>query len=181
MNERYLGVQIFRFYIRCTRCSSELVFKTDPQHQDYVCERGATRNFEQWRGNDGREETVDERLDRLQAQEERELQSEEQDSMRTLEAKADNAKREMAIADALDSIRMRNALQERVSISTPAAVDKNEDLNRVNEEAAREAFRSATDRVQKRGHDLENLETWKPSVKKKKDYAGLLVIKRSGK
>ncbi|KAK6834969.1 hypothetical protein PG987_009663 [Apiospora arundinis] len=47
--EKYLGIQIFRFYIRCTRCSAEITFKTDPRVNDYVCERGAKRNTEPWR------------------------------------------------------------------------------------------------------------------------------------
>lgn len=45
-NESYLGLLIFRFYIRCPRCVSEITFKTDPENTDYVCENGATRNFQ---------------------------------------------------------------------------------------------------------------------------------------
>jgi len=52
LGEEYLGVKIFRFYQRCTRCSSEFTIKTDPKNSDYVCERGVTRNFEQWRENE---------------------------------------------------------------------------------------------------------------------------------
>nr|CAG4645885.1 EOG090X0G3U [Lynceus sp. MCZ IZ 141354] len=44
-NETYLGVRIYRFYIKCTRCLSEISFKTDPVNTDYVVEAGATRNF----------------------------------------------------------------------------------------------------------------------------------------
>lgn len=29
--ESYYSIPIFRFYIRCTRCSSEITFKTDPK------------------------------------------------------------------------------------------------------------------------------------------------------
>ena len=57
-DEKYLKIQIYRFYIRCTRCSGEITFKTDPKNMDYTCERGAKRNFEPWRGReqDGRGE-----------------------------------------------------------------------------------------------------------------------------
>nr|CAG4651413.1 EOG090X0G3U [Simocephalus serrulatus]SVE94568.1 EOG090X0G3U [Simocephalus serrulatus] len=44
-NENYLGIRIYRFYIKCTRCLSEISFKTDPASTDYVVEAGATRNF----------------------------------------------------------------------------------------------------------------------------------------
>ena len=46
-----MGIKIFRFYIKCTRCSAELTIKTDPRNSDYQCEFGASRNFEPWREN----------------------------------------------------------------------------------------------------------------------------------
>jgi hypothetical protein len=50
--QTYLGIQIFRFYFKCTRCSAEITFKTDPQNSDYTVESGASRNFEPWREQD---------------------------------------------------------------------------------------------------------------------------------
>lgn len=44
-NETYLGIRIYRFYIKCTRCLQEISFKTDPRNTDYEIEAGATRNF----------------------------------------------------------------------------------------------------------------------------------------
>ena len=32
-------------WFQCTRCLSEISFKTDPANTDYVIEAGATRNF----------------------------------------------------------------------------------------------------------------------------------------
>lgn len=106
-NERYLGIQIYRFYIRCTRCSSEITFKTDPKNQDYTCEKGAKRSTEPWRKVEEVDETDEQRLDRLEREEE------ERNAMEELEAKTVDAKREMAVADALDEIRTRNARMER--------------------------------------------------------------------
>src|SRR3989338_5271090 len=37
--EDHLGLKIFRFYVRCVKCSSELTFKTDPKNSDYVTEQ----------------------------------------------------------------------------------------------------------------------------------------------
>ena len=50
--EDYLGIQIFRFYFKCPRCSAELAMKTDPKNSDYIVEAGATRNYEPWRDKD---------------------------------------------------------------------------------------------------------------------------------
>src|SRR5271168_1651757 len=63
--ESYLSIKIYRFYIRCTRCSAEITFKTDPKNMDYTAERGASRNFEPWR-EEKPEETEDERMARLE-------------------------------------------------------------------------------------------------------------------
>jgi hypothetical protein len=149
-DERYLGIQIFRFYIRCTRCSAEITFKTDPKNQDYACERGAKRNTDPWRrgvDDKGREETDEERLDRLEREGMEEDEREERNAMVELEAKTADAKREMAVADALDEIRTRNAriqAAERdgreVDVATRPEDQERERQEREDAEAARRAF-----------------------------------------
>lgn len=47
----YLTIKIWRFYIRCTMCSSEVIFRTDPQHGGYVCEAGAKTLHDPMRDN----------------------------------------------------------------------------------------------------------------------------------
>jgi len=105
--EDYYGIKIFRFYIKCTLCSAEITFKTDPKNTDYTAEHGASRNFEPWR-----EEKVVEEEDRLAR-----LEEEENNPMKALENRTVDAKREMDILDALQDIRARNARNERVGQS----------------------------------------------------------------
>jgi flagellar motility protein MotE (MotC chaperone) len=48
--QMYLNrIKIYRFYIKCTACSNELTFLTDPANSDYKMESGAKRNFEPWK------------------------------------------------------------------------------------------------------------------------------------
>ncbi|KAG7452768.1 DUF572-domain-containing protein [Guyanagaster necrorhizus] len=102
--EDYYGIKIFRFYIKCTLCSAEITFKTDPKNTDYSAEHGASRNFEPWRD----EQAVQEE-DRLAK-----LEEEENNPMKALENRTTDSKREMDILDALQDIRARNARNERV-------------------------------------------------------------------
>ncbi|PVH92140.1 DUF572-domain-containing protein [Periconia macrospinosa] len=140
-DEKYYNITIFRFYIRCTRCSGEITFKTDPKNMDYECEKGAKRNFEPWREAKLNEETEEERLDRLEREEA------ERDAMKELETKVHDAKQEMAISDALDEIRSRNARIERADKEGTRTHVQAEDVDEARKrqeeedaEAARRAF-----------------------------------------
>ncbi|TFK97105.1 hypothetical protein BDV98DRAFT_607882 [Pterulicium gracile] len=110
-DEDYHGIKIFRFYIKCTLCSAEITFKTDPKNTDYLAEHGASRNFEPWREEAAVDE--EERLAKFEA--------EENDPMKVLENRTQDSKREMDILDALQDIRARNARNERVGNSASAA------------------------------------------------------------
>jgi len=146
--ESYLGIKIFRFYIRCIRCNSEITFKTDPKNNDYTAERGASRNFEPWR-EEKPEETEEERIERLEA---------EMNPMKDLEIKQMDSKREMEIMDALDQVRASNArINQAARELNPDEVlklvqrgqgeeDKETEekrLEREDAEAARRAFQGA--------------------------------------
>ncbi|KAG6331188.1 hypothetical protein ID866_7903 [Astraeus odoratus] len=129
--EDYYGIKIFRFYIKCTLCSAEITFKTDPKNTDYAAEHGASRNFEPWR-----EERVVEEEDRLAR-----LEEEENNPMKALENRTIDAKREMDILDALQDIRARNARNDRVGQAvdlvariTAGEVESEEDRQRKLEE-----------------------------------------------
>lgn len=103
IGETYLGIQIFRFYFKCTKCSAEITMKTDPQNSDYTVEAGATRNFEPWRSTD---EAIDDAKKKRDAEE-------MGDAMKVLENRTLDSKREMDILAALDemkSMRARHAV-----------------------------------------------------------------------
>ncbi|KAK7440265.1 Pre-mRNA-splicing factor cwf16 [Stygiomarasmius scandens] len=119
--EDYYGIKIFRFYIKCTLCSAEITFKTDPKNTDYAAEHGASRNFEPWR-----EEQAVEEEDRLAK-----LEEEENNPMKALENRTTDSKREMDILDALQDIRARNARNERVgnSVDLLARIEMEEIAN----------------------------------------------------
>ncbi|KAK7752307.1 Pre-mRNA-splicing factor cwf16 [Diatrype stigma] len=133
----------------CTRCSAEITFKTDPKNQDYVCEKGAKRNTEPWRA--APEETDEQRLDRLEKEEEEESKN----AMAELEAKTVDAKREMAVADALDEIRSRNAVREAAAGHDPSIgstdlqlTSAQEEQDRLDAEAAKQAFQRARNQME---------------------------------
>ncbi|OCK82737.1 DUF572-domain-containing protein [Lepidopterella palustris CBS 459.81] len=200
-DEKYYAIAIYRFYIRCTRCSGEITFKTDPKNMDYACEKGAKRNFEPWREAKLAEETEEERLDRLEREEA------EHDAMADLEVKTMDAKQEMAIADALDEIRSRNARLEKAEKERNVIVEMDildEERKRQEEEdaeAARRAFQarripdSGEEAVEETNSAAGNNEgstssvppaeipcmpvpTFKRQVKTKKDVRSTLGIKK---
>jgi Saf4/Yju2 protein len=202
--EKYYSIPIYRFYIRCTRCSGEITFKTDPKNMDYECERGAKRNTEPWRMNGGgKQESDEERLDRLEREEE------EKNAMQELETKTLDAKREMAVADALDEIRTRNARNERmgkdgveVTVTRESIDEEKQRQEREDEEAARRAFMRRHEAMEEIIEDeLDDAgegssappsappitkeealamppPTFKRVVKRKKDHAAALGIKK---
>ncbi|XP_071721035.1 uncharacterized protein [Rutidosis leptorrhynchoides] len=106
IRETYLGIQIFRFYFKCTNCSAEITMKTDPKNYDYTLELGATRNFEPWCAED----EVGEEQKRKQDAEEM------GDAMKSLENRTHDSKRVMNIFSALDELKSMKSRHARVSV-----------------------------------------------------------------
>ena len=105
--ETYLGLYLFRFYIRCPTCVSELTFKTDPENTDYIMEKGGTRCFQ---------------AHKLAMQEEKRLEKEVEEEeasnpMKALEKRTQESKAEMDVLDALEDIKDQNARSAQVDMA----------------------------------------------------------------
>ncbi|BFG06428.1 splicing factor YJU2 [Drosophila madeirensis] len=107
-NETYLGIRIYRFYIKCTRCLQEISFKTDPQNTDYEIEAGATRNFMALK--------LAEEQARREQQEERE--EEANNPMKMLENRTEQSRNEIEMLESLEELRDLNRRQQTVDYST---------------------------------------------------------------
>jgi len=131
----YLGLRIYRFYIKCTACVSEICFRTDPQSTDYVIEAGATRNFEALR-----------KAEELAEKEENARKEElENNPMKLLEERTAASKNEMEIAESLDELRELNRRTVAIDYDSiiggvNAKFDQERRLRRENEEQKDEEF-----------------------------------------
>merc|ERR1719171_257762 len=133
IGDDYLGIKKYRFYIKCCVCNNEIAFKTDPKNQDYVCESGATRNFESWRQQDEAEEKFEgERKEAAEA-----------NAMSALESKTLDSKIEMDILDALDEIKAYNERHERVDRAELGSAQKPADEMSAKERDEMAAFKRA--------------------------------------
>lgn len=94
----HLGLRIYRFYIKCTACLSEISFRTDPENTDYILEAGATRNFEALSKAEKQAE-----LEKKAYQEEIAL-----NPMKLLEERTEQSKSEMERMEALEELHELN-------------------------------------------------------------------------
>ena len=78
--------------------------RTDPKQHDYICESGASRNYEPWRDIEHAE-----RIMKAKSQLE-----DETDAMKRVERKGFNSKREMEILDALNEVKLLNRRQANI-------------------------------------------------------------------
>jgi len=96
--ETYLGLRIYRFHIRCTKCIRVITFKTDPENTDYTMEHGATRLFDAYK-----------KLAEAQAKEKTDREDEETNNpMKALENRTNDSKREMESLEKLEELRDLN-------------------------------------------------------------------------
>ncbi|XP_071452631.1 splicing factor YJU2 [Hetaerina americana] len=104
----YLGIRIYRFYIKCTRCLQEISFKTDPRNTDYEIEAGATRNFMALK-------LAEEAAQR----EEDEIKEEEASNpMKLLENRTKASKQELELLESLEELKDLNRRQRTIDYDT---------------------------------------------------------------
>ncbi|KAK9126623.1 hypothetical protein Scep_015469 [Stephania cephalantha] len=178
VGDTYLGIQKFRFYFKCTKCSAEITMKTDPQNSDYVVESGATRNFEPWRAED-------EELDK----EKRKREDEEMgDAMKSLENRTSDSKREMDVLAALDEMKSMKSRHATVSVDAMLEVlqrtaeEKEKKLEEEDEALIKLHFHGAR-HVIKRLHDEDDDEDGDSdtnNLQKRRIKVGNSLIKNKG-
>ncbi|KAK2197534.1 Saf4-Yju2 protein [Babesia duncani] len=114
-NEDYLGIEKWRFFAKCPHCGHQIVFKTDPQHGDYLLESGGTRTYDADRDARLASETVQ----NLEDEEAEQLANAER-----LAVKAREAHKEFEDLERLAEIKRRN-LRHREFESKPELVLSN--------------------------------------------------------
>lgn len=104
-DEDYLGLRIFRFYIKCPRCVSEITFKTDPVNTDYTLEGGASRNFE-----------AAKTAEMLAQKAQKEIEEEELNNpMKVLENRTKASRQEMDMLETLQDLKELNSRHARLN------------------------------------------------------------------
>ncbi|XP_034241182.1 splicing factor YJU2 [Thrips palmi] len=113
----YLGIRIYRFYIKCTRCLQEISFKTDPRNTDYEIEAGATRNF------------MALKLAEEQAQREEDERKEEEatNPMKLLENRTQQSKNELELLESLEELKDLNRRQHSVDTLVDTLLNRYDD------------------------------------------------------
>ncbi|KAL3881180.1 hypothetical protein ACJMK2_027644 [Sinanodonta woodiana] len=160
-NEDFLGLRIFRFYIKCPRCVSEIAFKTDLERTDYALEAGATRLFEA------------ERLAQEMAEKERkEKEEDELNPMKLLENRTKASQFEIEQIDALEELKDMNSKKSQIDHEAMIKMHQayEEHLQRLQEEQEENEIRSIfgdkNGEAVKRLHDDSDSELEESPIKK---------------
>ncbi|ELT97109.1 hypothetical protein CAPTEDRAFT_160604 [Capitella teleta] len=163
-DEDYLGLKIFRFYIRCPRCVAEIAFKTDPASTDYALEAGATRNFE-----------AAKTAELLARREIEEKEAEEKNNpMKVLENRTKASRQEMDMLETLEDLKQLNSRHakldhEQVIKKHEIYEQKLKELqDEEDENFVQSIFGKNQQKVMKRLHDDDEAEEIVPPIKKEK-------------
>lgn len=162
-NMTYLGVRIYRFYIKCPGCLAEISFRTDPESTDYVIEAGAHRNFQALK-----------LAEEQAAREEQEAKEEiESNPMLLLENRTQQSQYEMEVLESLEDLREMN--DRHAGIDPGKIAEKFETERKISQEQMEELERLAA--LKALGYEMvegemvkriapEELEDDKPAIKR---------------
>ncbi|KAI1287255.1 Coiled-coil domain-containing protein -like protein [Halotydeus destructor] len=145
----YLGLKIFRFYIKCPVCMAEITFKTDPRNCDYEIEHGATRNFQAFR------------LAEMQAQQEAKDKKEEEElnPMVMLENRTKLSRKEMEELEALEELKEMS--QRQVNLDMVALAERDKVRKKKLEEMLKKQQEEDDEAELQRMLDIQNEELFK--------------------
>lgn len=130
-NMTYLGVRIYRFYIKCPGCLAEISFRTDPESTDYIIEAGAHRNFQALK-----------LAEEQAAKEDQEAKEKiESNPMLLLENRTQQSQYEMEVLESLEDLRELN--ERHAGLDLVKMVGKFDDERKLSEEQREEAERLA--------------------------------------
>ncbi|CDR95495.1 hypothetical protein, conserved [Babesia bigemina] len=97
--DTYLGIEKHRFFAKCPHCSHQIIFKTDPQHGDYLLESGGTRTYDANRDAELAAEAVSKEEDEI---------AEKRDKTEKMMEKADHAYAEYEELERLTALKRRS-------------------------------------------------------------------------
>ena len=109
-----LGLNAYRFYGSCKHCKGEFIFRTDPEHSDYVLESGGSRTYEAFKDADFAEAEVA----RAKAEEEGSSEA------AALESKIYDTAEEMRRIEELGELRAINKREAKRNETIHAAIEK---------------------------------------------------------
>lgn len=126
-NMTYLGVRIYRFYIKCPGCLAEISFRTDPESTDYIIEAGAHRNFQALK-------LAEEQAAKEDDEEKEKIAS---NPMLLLENRTQQSQYEMEVLESLEDLRELN--DRHAGLDLVKIVGKFDDERKLTEEQREEA------------------------------------------
>ncbi|SCU89734.1 LANO_0D06194g1_1 [Lachancea nothofagi CBS 11611] len=151
--ERYLEtIKQYRLSIKCPRCNNMISFRTDPKSGDYVMEVGGVKNFvtESTKFESGKNETLDETLQRLERQQQQEndevKKDPREDKLEQIEKRLAKMQQEQEDYENLESLRRGNiAKMKRAAALRENLRLADEEKNTGDAKRAEEAFQKYRD------------------------------------
>eukprot|EP00835_Amoeboradix_gromovi_P004889 NODE_413_length_9103_cov_0.450911.p2 type:complete len:223 gc:universal NODE_413_length_9103_cov_0.450911:1316-648(-) len=118
-HQYFMTIEKFRFYIKCTLCSSEIIFETDPERADYAIVRGAKRMAEPHAEEKMKRILNDVRKDFGHSSSEEEL-----DPLVVLEEKTRIQQQEMKDVDEIEALKEQQSSFHKKELNVVRSIDE---------------------------------------------------------